>query len=73
MPSENLRGNVIGSTNGRISHDSSRFTPIVNDTSITDSKIDLIKIDGVAVTRLVGLALEELLVVRVVMKLMEAS
>jgi len=73
MPSENLRSNVIGSTNGGISHDSTRLTPIVNDTSITDSKVDLIKIDGVAVTRLVGLALEELLIVRVVVKLMEAS
>jgi len=73
VSSKDFRGNVIRRTNRGISHDPTRLSPIVDDTSITDSEVDLVEIDRISVTRLVGFALEQLLIVRVVMKLMEAS
>ena len=73
MTTEYLRSNVIGSSDGRIRHQSSGLSPVVDDTTVTDSKVDLVKIYGVAVCRSARLSLEEALVIRVVVEFVETS
>lgn len=74
MSTENFRGNVIRCTDSRVCHNTPRSTPVVNDSSVADSQIDLVEINRVAVTRLwCRLALQKLLVVRVVMEAMKTG
>lgn len=74
MPTENFRSNIIGCTDGGVCHNTSRSTPVVNDSSVADRQIDLVEINRVAVARLWRrLTLQKLLVVGVVMEAMEAS
>ena len=74
MPTENFRSNIIRCTDSGVRHNTPRSTPVVNDSSVADRQIDLVEINGVAVTRLWRrLALQKLLVIRVVMEAMEAS
>jgi hypothetical protein len=63
MTSEDLWSNVVGSSNSGVSHNSTRLSPIVDSTSVADGKVDLVEVDRITIPRLVGLALEELLVV----------
>jgi hypothetical protein len=72
MTAENFRSNIIGSTDSGIRHDSPRLSPVINDTPVAYSKVDLIKVYGIAILRLARLSLEKILVVCIVMKLMEA-
>jgi hypothetical protein len=72
MTTEDFRGNIIGSTDSGIRHDSPRLSPVINDTPVTYSKVDLIEVYGIAMLRLAGLSLEKILVVCIVMELMEA-
>jgi len=73
MSSEDLRSNVIRCTNSGISHNSAGLSPVVDGTSIADGKVDLVEIDRITISRLVGLALQELLIVRIVVEFMETS
>ena len=74
MTSENLWCNVIRSTNCGVSHNSARLSPIVDNTTIANRQVDLVQADRVTVVWLVaGLALQQLLVVRVIVKPMESS
>jgi hypothetical protein len=73
MTTKDFRGNVVRSTNGGISHDSTRLSPIIDDTSIAYSEVDLVQVDRVAVCRSSRLSLKELLVIGTVVQLMKAS
>jgi hypothetical protein len=73
MTTEDFRSNVVRSTNGGISHDSTRLSPIIDDASIAYSEVDLVKVDRVAVGRSSRLSLKKLLVVGTIMQLMKAS
>lgn len=44
MATENLRSDVIWSTNSGVRHNSSRLSPVIDDPSITNSEIDLVEI-----------------------------
>ena len=72
MTAENFRGNIIGSADSGIRHDSPRLSPVINDTSVAYSKVDLIEVYGIAILRLAGLSLEKILVVCIIVELMEA-
>jgi hypothetical protein len=67
MTAEDFGGNVVRSANSRVGHKSTRLSPVIDNTSVTNSEIDLIKIDRVAIARTVGLSLKQVLIVRVVM------
>lgn len=73
MACEDLGGNVVWRADGRVSHQSSRSSPVVNLRSVADCEIDLINGNRVSVSGSVGAALQELLVVVVVMQTVEAS
>lgn len=74
MSTENFGGNIIRCTDSGVCHNTPRSTPVVNDSSVADRQIDLVEINRVAVTGLwCRLPLQKLLVVRVVVKAMEAS
>lgn len=49
FPSEDFRSDVIGGSDGRVSHDASRFAPSVDLTPVTDCEINLIEINRSAV------------------------
>jgi hypothetical protein len=73
VTTENLGGDVIGSTNSRVGHKPSGFSPVIDDTTVADSEVDLVKINGIAICWPVGLSLKEALVVRIVVELVETS
>lgn len=74
MSTENFRGNVIRCTDSRVCHNTPRSTPVVNDSSVADRQIDLVEVNRVAVTGFWRrLTLQKLLIIRVVVKAMEAS
>lgn len=73
VTAENFRSNVVGSTNSGISHESSGLSPIIDDTTIANSKVDLIKVDGIAVCGFTGLSLKEARVVGIVVEFVETS
>lgn len=73
IPGENLRSNVIRCPDRRVSHDPTWFPPVVYGTSVSHCEVNLIQSDGVPVSWPVWFALEEVLVIGVVMQLMEAS
>lgn len=73
MAGEDLRGDVVGSTDRRVGHDSTRFAPVIDLRSVRDRQVDLINSYRVSVSRLARLVLQELLVVVVVVKLVKAS
>ena len=73
MTSEDFRRNIIRGAHGRICHQSSRTSPVVNLGPIANSQADLIDGNRVAVVAgSVGFSLEQLLIVIVVVELMEA-
>lgn len=63
MTTEDLRSNVVWSSNSGVGHKATRLSPVVDNTSVANSEIDLVKIDRVAITRPVGLPLEQVLIV----------
>ena len=73
MATEDLGSNIIGGANSRICHDSSRLSPVIDCATIADSEVDLVEIHGIAVSWPTRLSLEQLLVIGIVMKLVEAS
>ena len=73
MTAEDLRGNVVWSTNSRISHESSGLSPVIDNATVADSEVDLVEVYGIAICRSVGLSLKKALVVRVIVELMETS
>lgn len=70
---ENLRSNVIRSTDRGVSEDTARFAPGIDLGTVANGQIDLIQGDGLSVFTLflVSTALQELLVVRIVMLFVE--
>lgn len=45
MSTENFWSNIIGCTNSRVSHDSSRLSPVIDNASVANCEVDLVKID----------------------------
>lgn len=73
MPGEDFGGNIIRGTDGRIRHQSPRSSPVVDNGSVAHGKVDLVEGDRVPVSPWPRrLALEELLVVVVIVQLVEA-
>ena len=72
LPNEDFRRDVIGCTDRRVSHNTTRFAPHVDLRAVADGKINLVERHGVAVATLRG-PFEELLVVGVFMLSVEAS
>jgi len=54
LPAEDLRGDVIRSADGRVSHHTARFAPHVDLRAVADGEVDLVEGDGVAITGLAG-------------------
>lgn len=74
VPGEDLGRDVVGGSDGRVGHQPPRAPPVVDLGPVADRQVDLVDGDRVAVVaRLVGLSLEELLVVVVVVQLVEAG
>lgn len=73
MSCEDLGSDVVWRADGGVSHQSSRSSPVVNLRSVADCEINLINGNRVSVSGAVGAALQELLVVVVVMQAVEAS
>ena len=64
MSTKNFRGNIIRCTDSGVCHNTSRSTPVVNDSSVADRQVDLVQVNRVAVARLwCRLPLQKLLVV----------
>lgn len=72
VPGENFWGNVVGGSDCRVGHEPSASSPIVDLGTIRNGQVDLIQGDRVTVTRTVRLALQELLVIVVVVELVKA-
>ena len=73
LASKDLRGNVIGGTNGRISDAPTRLAPRA-DLSAAHSEIDLIHCDRVTViARFIRTSFDQILVISIVVLLVEAS
>jgi hypothetical protein len=73
VTAEDLRSNVVRSTNSGISHESPGLSPIIDHATIADSKVDLVKIDGITVCGSTGLSLKEAGIVRIVVELVETG
>jgi len=63
MSAEDLWCDVVWSANRGICHNTSRLAPIVNYSTVTNSEIDLIEIDRVAITRSAGFSLKKVLII----------
>lgn len=70
---KDLRGDVVGRADGGVSHDPTGLPPVVDLRPVAYSKVDLVNGYRVPVARSARLALEQLLVVVVVVQLMETS
>lgn len=74
MASEDFRSNIIWCTDGRVGHQTSGASPVIDLCTVADRQVDLVNSNRVAVVaRLVGFALEQLCVVVVIMELVEAG
>lgn len=74
MAGEDLGGNVIRGTDGRVSQLTARLAPRIHLSTVADCELDLIKGDGLAVvTWVFGLAVDQLLVVRLIVFFVEAG
>lgn len=73
VTSENLRGNVVRRSDGGVRHQSSAPSPVVDLSTVRHGQVDLVKGNRVAVAWSVRLALQELLIVVVIVELVEAS
>lgn len=74
MAREDLGRDVVGGSDGGVGHQSSRSPPVVNLGSVADRQVNLVNGNRVSIIpRLVGLALQELLVVVVVVELVETG
>lgn len=58
MAAEDLRGNVVRSANSGVGHESTGLTPVVNNATVANREINLIKVDRIAITRPIRLSLE---------------
>lgn len=72
VPREDLRGNVVGGSNGRIRHEPSASSPVVDLGTVRYSQVDLVQGNRVTIARPVRLSLQELLVIIIVVELVEA-
>ena len=74
LTAEDLRGNVVGSTNCRVSQLASGLPPCVDLGTVADGKLNLVHVHGVAVVtvRLVCTAGKQLLVVASIVLLVES-
>ena len=63
LPTKNLRGDVIWSTDGRVSHNTAGFPPVIDLASIAYSEVNLVESDGMAVVLWSRRAFQELLIV----------
>lgn len=74
MAGEDLRSDVVGSTDCRVGHQATRPPPVVDLRTVANCKVDLIDRDGVTVTsRPRRSALEKLLIVGIVMQPVETG
>lgn len=73
LTTKELWRNVVGCPHSRIGHDTARFAPSVDLSTVADSKVDLVEGDGVAVPRLVRRTFHQLLVIRTFVLFVEAS
>lgn len=73
LAGEDFGGDVVRGSDSRVSHDPTGFSPVVDLRPVAHSEVDLINGDRVPISRSARLALKELLVVVVVMKLVETS
>ena len=73
ISSEDLRCNVVGSTNGGISESPTGLTPCIDLATIANGEVDLVQRDRVTISRLVRRTLQKILVVLVVVLLLESS
>jgi hypothetical protein len=73
VATENFWSYVVRGSDGRIRHNSPRLSPIIDHAAVAYSKVDLVKVDGIAIGGTARLSLEQLLVVGIVMQLMKAS
>lgn len=51
VATEDLRRDVVGRANRGVGHKPTRLTPVVNDTSVANCEIDLIKVDRITIAR----------------------
>jgi hypothetical protein len=75
IAAEDLWSDIIWGTHGRIRHDSSRLSPVIDGGTVAYSKIDLIKIDRITIpcsASVAWLALQKLLIIRIVMESVES-
>jgi hypothetical protein len=74
VSTENFGSDIIRCADSRVRHDTSRSTPVVNDSSVANRQVDLVEINRVTITGLWRrLPLQQLLIIGVIMKAMEAS
>jgi hypothetical protein len=73
VTSEDFGGDVVRGTDSGIGHQSSRSSPIVDLGSVANGKVDLVNGDRATITGAIRSALEQLLVIVVVVKTVEAS
>ena len=73
VAAEDLRGDIVRRAHGRVRHDPTGLTPGVNRGPVADRQVYLVQRDRVPVARLVRLAREQFLVVRVVVQGVEAG
>jgi hypothetical protein len=71
MSCEDLGSNVVWGSDRRVGHQSSRSTPVVDLRAIANRQINLVNSHRVPVSRSVGFALQQLLIVVVVVQSVE--
>jgi hypothetical protein len=50
IAAEDLGSYVVRCANGRVRHDTTRLSPVIDRTTIADRQVDLVKVDRIAVT-----------------------
>ena len=70
---EDLGRDVVGRTDGRVGHHTARFPPIIDLRPVADREVDLIDGDRISVSGPVRLALQELLVIVVIVQFVESG
>ena len=73
MAAEDLGCNIVRGANSGISHYSSRLSPVIDCAAVANGEVDLVKIHRISVSWPARFSLQELLIIGVVVKLVEAS
>lgn len=72
MACEDLGGDVVWRSDGGVSHQPSRSSPVVNLRSVADCEVNLVYGNRSSVTRAVGATLQKLLVVVIIVQTVES-